>query len=98
MYSLLMDSEPPNFSGTFPLAGERIGPAWQALWRGLSDVRWTEGDTLATEVAGRHNITRHTANNLLRQAHAVGILVRKYETLRSRRRAFYKVARKNQMS
>lgn len=88
-----MQTEPPNFGRTYPLAGEKIGPAWRYAWSQLSDSRWTNGLDLAADMAWRAGITAKTAAGLLSKARVRGILSVAYrmDHGRKRRIAFYRV-------
>ncbi len=63
--------EAPNFSGTYPGAGERLGPAWRAVWALLADGEWhrTPDLKVASDV-----VLPITIKNLLREAHRAGVL------------------------
>ena len=69
-----MKSEAPNFNGSYPLAGERIGPAWRDLWTLLADDQWQCGTDLASAVGSTHNLAEATVKNLLRSAARAGLL------------------------
>lgn len=62
-----MDTEPRNIGGNYPLAGERIGPAWRSMWKLLSP-EWQYGDDLAAIVAEETGLAVRTLRNLLRKA------------------------------
>lgn len=90
-----MDTEPENFSGAYPLAGERIGPAWREAWRMLSDKRWIEGKEIKEQVAARTDVIEGTVGVLLWKAEKVGILEKVTRKRDSRNRVYYRVAKKN---
>lgn len=86
-----MKTEAPNFSRNYPLAGDRIGPAWRELWSRLSESRWDAGVDLAAGLSERYDVTRPTVLGLLSKARAAGILDVEYRPHRSRVAAFYRV-------
>lgn len=69
-----MQTDAPNIRGSYPLAGEKIGPAWQDAWATLTQDGWQDGSSLAASIAARHGIQAETVKNLLRQARAAGLL------------------------
>lgn len=87
-----MQTEAPNFSGTYPLAGEKIGPAWRDCWAQLQADSWVDGLTLATEVAEAHGLDAKTTAGLLAAARRGRLLEVRYVLRRSRKRAEYRVA------
>lgn len=70
--------EAPNFSGAYPLAGERLAPAWRAAWDLLLDGDWHHVQVLTLRMirSGDIGIQHNTAMNLLGQATKAGILER----------------------
>lgn len=90
-----MRTEAPNIRGTYPLAGERIGPAWRAAWAELTTDTWTDGSSLAARVGPAHGIGAETVVNLLRQARAAGLLevTQRRGHGRSRDSGHYRVSR-----
>lgn len=70
-----MKSPAPNHQGSYPLAGERIGPAWRELWSRLEKGEYVCGGCLAAEVAPKFNIKPTTAFRLLWAAGEVGLLI-----------------------
>lgn len=87
-----MDTEAPNISGTYPLAGERVGPAWRAAWALLQEGSWVDGPSLAAEVAGSTGVAAKTVTNLLQKARAHRLLeVRRVRDQAGRHRAEYRV-------
>ena len=67
-------SAAPDWSRNYPSAGERIGPAWRAMWAALGDDEWHDSKALAMagELAG--GCAHKTARNLLFAAARAGIL------------------------
>lgn len=67
---------PPNFTATYPLGGEKIGPAWRAAWRALCDEprSWHPVGDLVTAMRDAAQIIDPTARNLLRSARKAGLL------------------------
>jgi hypothetical protein len=88
-----MQTDAPNFRGTYPLAGERIGPAWRAAWTRLSESQWTCGGDIVAEVAPGVGIADATVANLLRQARQAGILAVEHRVPpgRKARASYYRV-------
>ena len=86
-----MKTEARNFSGTYPLAGEKIGPAWLACWDRLSDQCWVAGPDVVHEVAELTGLNRLTITGLLSGARRAGQLEVSYRLLNSRKSAFYRV-------
>lgn len=89
-YSGGMRTEAVNFSGTYPLAGERIGPAWRECWKLLEAGRWTSGNVLARDVAPRFDLNEKTVQNLLREAKKAGQLQMKLKLTGGRNVAHYR--------
>jgi GTP-sensing pleiotropic transcriptional regulator CodY len=85
-------TEPKNISGAYPLAGERVGPAWRDIWAEL-DKGWTDGPTLAARVAQAHGLERKTVDNLLRAGRKAGVLESRVEGRPGLQRAQYRVTR-----
>lgn len=100
-YSEGMDeNSPPNFGqrGAYPLAGERIGPAWRAAWTALcraGQPGWLDGDTLAATMTAAVDIEDKTARGLLAKGAAAEVLEVRYRRGGKpvRLRAQYRVAR-----
>lgn len=86
-----MRTEAPNFSGNYPLGGERLGPAWRDTWRLLTPGQWASGHALAEMVSRNVDISPITVRNLLRKAVQVGVLEQKIITKNSRGVAHYRV-------
>lgn len=88
-----MQTEAPNFNGSYPLAGEKIGPAWRLLWERLSATEWISGNNLVHPVAGWTGLQVETLKNLLRAARSAGILEVRYAAPPGwkQRVAFYRV-------
>lgn len=89
---------PPNFTGSYPLGGELIGPAWRIAWAALASARrrgaagWVLGDELTA--AMRHTgVVDKTARGLLGNARRAGLLEVRYRVCGrpARRRAEYRV-------
>jgi hypothetical protein len=91
-----METRPPNFRGRYPLAGEKIGPAWSIIWRRLSRNFYTDGLTLAGDVTQVCDVAPRTVLNLLTRARALGILEVTYRVPkgRARKTAHYRVSMK----
>lgn len=64
----------PNIRGTYPLAGERIGPAWRAAWSFMANGSWVYAARVVAEMTSAAAIERKTAENLLRQAAHAGLI------------------------
>lgn len=67
----------PNFGDSnYPMAGERIGPAWQFIWDFLADKKLPLGKQTIIEVAqsAGHDLQSGTIYNLLWQAGRNGLL------------------------
>ncbi len=71
-----MNSEPRNFTGEYPLAGERLGPAWRMTWRLLSH-EWTPVGPLAARVAAASEVVPGTVRTLLYAAAKAGMIERR---------------------
>lgn len=67
-----MDTPARNFHRNYPLAGERIGPAWLALWSALHPRQWQTGRSLAEPLAPRLGVAEATLSNLLWRAEKSG--------------------------
>lgn len=89
-----MDTEAPNFNGNYPLAGERIGPAWREMWKMLDQITWLNAGDIAAVVAPKHDIKPMTVKNILRQARESGVLDQSLRVPAGRRResAHYRVS------
>lgn len=70
-------SKAPDFNGTYPGAGERIGPAWQRIWDALGDGR----ELTITELAALPDlgVVRATVSTLLYEAKKAGLLINRIE-------------------
>lgn len=64
----------PDWARGYPSKGERIGPAWRAMWAALGDDGWHDSKALAMagELAG--GCAHKTARNLLFAAARAGLL------------------------
>jgi hypothetical protein len=86
--------EVPNFypNSSYPLGGERIGPAWRAAWSVLlAEPRGVPGPTLVVAMCLAADIVDKTASLLLQKARKAGILEVRY--VKGRRRvAWYRIA------
>lgn len=91
-----MKTDAPNFSRNYPLGGERIGPAWRAMWRTLPEGGWVEGASFSHLLAGQTGLAPKTIAGLLWKAEKVGILTKKIVGAGNGRRVHYRVAEKNQ--
>lgn len=69
-----MTTTAPNFNGTYPMAGEIIGPLWQAMWDRLVDGKPRRGVTMAKDFAHKRGVSENTVLHLLRQAERAGHL------------------------
>lgn len=91
----MITNNAPNFAGTYPLAAERLGPAWRETWRVLaaSPRTWHRGHELAERVAPRHGLTVQAVSSLLADAARYGLLERRYvrDGNPRRRRALYRL-------
>jgi hypothetical protein len=87
-----MDTEPSNFYPNlpYPLAGERIGPAWRLMWRELSP-RWQEAQGLCQRVAQRSEVTESTLRKMLRKAASRKIIEYRLTGHLGNQRAEYRV-------
>lgn len=70
----MTQDQAPDFKGTYPSAGERIGPAWQSAWNALADGQWLKGVTLSALIAQQTGLAPTTIANLLRQAATAGVV------------------------
>lgn len=90
-----METDAPSISGNYPLAGEKIGPAWRAAWSQLSQKTWADAASLAGELAAQHGLSQKTLANLLREARKAGLLEVRYAAARrageTHKRAEYRV-------
>lgn len=64
----------PDFRGTYPSAGERIGPAWQKTWEALSGGQWVKGVDLCKLIAECSGLAPATIRSLLSQAAKIGVI------------------------
>lgn len=73
-------NNPPNFSRSYPLAGEMIGPAWRAAWRALcAEPGWLRMRFLVGQMCRASGVQDKTARNLLAGARKAGLLVVRYD-------------------
>lgn len=63
----------PQINGDYPLAGDRVGPAWRRLWRELRDGQPHAGLALQ-RLAPRLDVAPRTIAELLRQAARRGVI------------------------
>lgn len=86
----------PNFTGSYPLGGELIGPAWRTAWGLLSrdSSEWVEADRLVLAMCA-DGIADKTARGLLNGARRAGLLDVRYRVTGrpTRRRAEYRIDR-----
>lgn len=91
----------PNFRGTtYPGDGERIGPAWRAVWSFLADGQWHNVPELAAvgvsacwSVVGK-GLRESTVQTLLYEAGRDGHLEKEIRAdRRNVRRAYYRRVR-----
>lgn len=69
------DPDPaPNIRGAYPLAGLRVGPAWQDAWRVLSTGEWVSARALILDVAPRHGLSPQALDAVVRHAWRLGTL------------------------
>jgi hypothetical protein len=89
----MQQPDPPNFRSSYPLAGERIGPAWRIGWAQLLAAKqnWIKGSDLAHQMAEASNILPKSALNLLISARAAGILEVSYRKVHGRKTSFYRI-------
>jgi hypothetical protein len=86
-----MDTEPRNFKNSYPLGGEKIGPAWRQAWRALDVKRWTPAGDVE-QMGPAAGVLPGTMRNLLRQAVKAGQLeVRYVKAPSGQKRAEYRV-------
>lgn len=72
----------PDIGKGYPSRGERLGPAWQAVWDRLADGEWRNREDLAKEIATeRGDIVPITVANLMRQACEIDLLDHRIVTL-----------------
>lgn len=81
-----MESDPPNFNGSYPLAGALVGKAWALLWRNLSETEWAETPLLAESVMRHVPVRRSTIATLLHTGRRFGVLESELQWSPSRRR------------
>jgi hypothetical protein len=86
---------PRNIAGNYPLAGERIGPAWRAAWNILvmTHPRWMPKLDLIAVMA-RTGIAADTAESLLQKASRNRVLEVRYRKTdnQGQARAQYRIA------
>ena len=68
--------EAPNFNGVYPGSGERIGPAWRAMWAVMSDGQWHQRAEVISAGVAAGPIEARTAENLILTASRVGVVDR----------------------
>lgn len=73
----------PQIRGNYPLAGDRIGPAWRRIWRELGDGQPRLAADFARDIAPVVGLAPNTVVNLLRQAAQEGLLIK--STVKSER-------------
>lgn len=65
-------SQAPDFKGTYPSAGQYIGPLWQRMWDYMSDGQWVTywdlADATAADPDQDYVAARATVRNILHQA------------------------------
>lgn len=66
----------PQINGNYPLAGERLGPAWRRMWRELGDGQPHVSRDFARRLAPHIGIKIDTIEELLRQAARRGVIER----------------------
>jgi hypothetical protein len=64
----------PDFTPGYPSGGDRIGPAWSAMWADLADGRWHD----RTKLAPGAPIGAKTRKALSTRAVAAGLLDVRY--------------------
>lgn len=86
----------PNFSGSYPLAGKLIGPAWREIWRVLHEEqgRAVERRPLAEHVARLCGVVPGTAEGLMWKAGRLGLIKVTYSMATGRRVAYVARARR----
>lgn len=85
--------EAPNFtsSGSYPLGGERIGPAWRAAWAALlAEPHGVSAPTLKAAMCTAADVVDKTAELLLQKARRAGVLEVHY-VQGHRRVAWYRI-------
>lgn len=77
-------TDAPNFSktGRYPLAGERIGPAWREAWKVLASAYWTNGTELSNQIAMKSDVEAKTVKLLLWKAEKAGILDKRIKVVK----------------
>lgn len=94
----VMANRVPNIAGDYPLAGEKIGPAWRDTWAVLSSGKWFAGADVAQWVAARQPVDPRTVIGLMQKARKAGLLeVKILKTKRDgvkRSRAHYRIKSK----
>jgi hypothetical protein len=78
----------PNFTRKYPMAGERLGPSWQALWDHLNDFGWHTVKCLQSTPG--LTIADRTVENLLRNARIANKLDRRYRITKTGRIVEYR--------
>ena len=61
----------PNLVGSYPLAGQRVGPAWCEAWRVMGVGGWHSVRTMCFDVAPRHGLSPQALDAVVRTARAV---------------------------
>jgi len=65
----------PDFAPGYPSKGERIGPAWDAIWRLLADGQARDRFEIERAIRDPWELSPLTVRNLLQQARKCGHLV-----------------------
>lgn len=68
------DDRAPDWKPGYPSTGERIGPAWAAMWAAMPDGEWVDAFDLAIVGAEAGGILPGTARNLLFPAAQHGLV------------------------
>lgn len=65
----------PDFEGNgYPGTGEKIGPAWRAMWSAMADGEWRSSVSLASVACEAAPVVTGTALNLLHSAARCGVI------------------------
>lgn len=93
LLSIVTMNRAPDIKGTYPSAGQYIGPLWQRMWDHLSDGQWATvwslADATAADPEQDYVAARGTVNTLLSEATKAG-LVEKKPGLRQKRYVLYR--------
>lgn len=84
----------PDFKPGFPSTGEKIGPAWAAMWGAMADGDWHDAFELAAVGAGLGGVLPGSARNLLFPAAQAGLVEpeARYDEAAKRWRTWYRRA------